>query len=51
MLLEADEAFTATGQLKFADGVLYGNVDADAQADFAIELTGVESVLLQDFVL
>lgn len=51
VLLESDEVFTATGQLRFEDGVLYGNVDDDAQADFAIELTGVESVLLQDFVL
>lgn len=50
-LLGAGLAFTAPGQLRFAAGVLYGNVDADAQAEFAIQLSGVTSLSLADLVL
>ncbi len=44
-------AFSAAGQLKMDGGVLYGNTDADPDAEFAIELTGITSVTLTDFVL
>ncbi len=50
-LLGAGVAFTAPGQLRFAGGILYGNVDADAQAEFSIQLTGVTALSLSDFVL
>lgn len=34
----------ATGQLRFSDGILYGSVDADADAEFEIQLLGVPSL-------
>lgn len=40
-------AFTdgsATGQLRFDNGILYGSVDADADAEFEIQLLGVASL-------
>ena len=44
--------FTAAGQLKLLDGVLYGNTDSDlATAEFAIALTGVTSLAGTDFIL
>ncbi|BAN49124.1 calcium-binding protein [Metapseudomonas resinovorans] len=43
-------AFTAAGQLKLSGGVLYGNTDADATAEFAIQLVGVTAVSTADFV-
>ncbi len=50
-LLTAGEDFTQPAQLKFADGVLYGNTDADAEPEFAIVLTGVTSLSLSDLIL
>ena len=47
----ASAAFTAAGQLKFASGVLYGNTDADAEAEFALQLTGVSALSASDVVL
>ena len=47
----ATAEFTAAGQLKFSDGVLYGNTDADAQAEFAIALTGITALSSADLVL
>ena len=41
----------ATGQLRFADGVLLGSTDADAAAEFSVEVTGVASLGAGDFVL
>ncbi|WP_332824507.1 nidogen-like domain-containing protein [Ramlibacter sp.] len=41
----------AAGQLRFAGGVLYGSTDADAQAEFAIVLTGVGALGAGDLVL
>lgn len=35
---------SATGQLRFSDGILYGSVDADADAEFEIQLLGVASL-------
>jgi Ca2+-binding RTX toxin-like protein len=60
--LANDQAFTfigaaafsttnATGQLRFAGGVLYGSNDADAQAEFEIALTGRTSMAAGDFLL
>jgi len=42
--------FSAPGQLRFAGGVLYGNTDMDAEAEFAIVLTGVTTLSLQDLI-
>ncbi|MFM2278643.1 MAG: hypothetical protein RLZZ444_874, partial [Pseudomonadota bacterium] len=43
------------GQLRFeakgADLVVYGDVDGDGAADFAIQLKGVESLVKSDFIL
>jgi Ca2+-binding RTX toxin-like protein len=40
--------FTGAGQLRFENGVLYGNVNADLNADFQIEMTGLVSFTLAD---
>ncbi|PMY52681.1 MULTISPECIES: M10 family metallopeptidase C-terminal domain-containing protein [Pseudomonas] len=39
----------ATGQLRFADGILYGSVDADAAPEFEITLVGVTELHASDF--
>ncbi|MFS2067980.1 M10 family metallopeptidase C-terminal domain-containing protein [Pseudomonas sp. CT11-2] len=39
----------ATGQLRFADGILYGSVDADAAPEFEIALVGVTALHASDF--
>lgn len=39
----------ATGQLRFADGILYGSVDADAAPEFEIALVGVTELHVSDF--
>ncbi len=49
-IIDGASAFSAAGQLKLVNGVLYGNIDADADAEFAIQLVGVSSVTLADFV-
>ncbi|HMS84154.1 MAG TPA: calcium-binding protein [Nitrospira sp.] len=37
-------AFTAAGQLRYAGGLLQGNTDADAAAEFEIELVGAPAL-------
>jgi Ca2+-binding RTX toxin-like protein len=45
-------AFTAAGQVKFANGILYGNTDGNlATAEFEIALTGVTTLNASNFVL
>jgi Ca2+-binding RTX toxin-like protein len=39
----------ATGQLRFADGILYGSVNADATPEFEFELVGVKELHASDF--
>ncbi|HJR32903.1 MAG TPA: mannuronan epimerase, partial [Pseudomonas sp.] len=39
----------ATGQLRFADGILYGSVDADVTPEFEIALVGVTALNVSDF--
>ncbi|MGF6221942.1 M10 family metallopeptidase C-terminal domain-containing protein [Pseudomonas frederiksbergensis] len=41
----------ATGQLRFADGILYGSVDADATPEFEIQLVGVQELHASDFTV
>jgi hypothetical protein len=45
--------FANAGDLYFdnAAHVLYGNTDADAAAEFAIQLTGITSLASSDFFL
>jgi Ca2+-binding RTX toxin-like protein len=50
-LLATGTAFTAAGQLRLDSGMLYGNTDSDATAEFAIKLTGVTALSLTDFIL
>ncbi|PNB71284.1 hypothetical protein C1X64_25740 [Pseudomonas sp. GW456-E7] len=50
-IIGSTTAFTAAGQLKVANGVLYGNTDADNTAEFAIQITGVTSLSTSDFIL
>jgi Ca2+-binding RTX toxin-like protein len=45
-----DAAFSAAGQIRFADGVLQGNVNGDVVADFEIGLIGVTSLTASDFI-
>ena len=44
-------SFSAAGQLRLIDNVLYGDVNGDKVADFKIALTGVTSLESTDFVL
>ncbi|MBE9609984.1 M10 family metallopeptidase [Chitinilyticum piscinae] len=44
-------AFTHAGQIRFANGILYGNTDADSSAEFEIQLTGVGSLTSSSFLL
>jgi Ca2+-binding RTX toxin-like protein len=45
----AFDSTNATGQLRFADGILYGSTDADATAEFEFELVGVKELHASDF--
>ena len=49
-LIDSSAAFTEAGQLKLSAGVLYGSTDDNGVADFAIQLTGVTSLTMSDFV-
>ena len=42
--------FTAAGQLRFVDQVLYGNVNGELGADFEIQLTGVNTLNANDLI-
>jgi Ca2+-binding RTX toxin-like protein len=44
-------SFTAAGQLKFSEGVLYGNTDVDVDAEFTIQLAGISALSSDDFIL
>jgi Ca2+-binding RTX toxin-like protein len=44
-------AFTGAGQLRFQDGVLYGNTDTNSEADFAIKLIGVTILATTDIIV
>jgi Ca2+-binding RTX toxin-like protein len=50
-LISSTAAFSAAGQVKFAGGVLYGEVTGDQTADFEIALTGITSLSAADFIL
>lgn len=50
-LIASNAAFTAAGQLKYVGGILYGNTDGDASAEFALSLTGAPVLSLTDFIL
>ncbi|NWC09397.1 right-handed parallel beta-helix repeat-containing protein [Pseudomonas agarici] len=41
----------ATGQLRFADGILYASLNADASAEFEIQLVGVKELHASDFTV
>jgi Ca2+-binding RTX toxin-like protein len=48
--IEATAQFTSAGQLKFDNGILYGNTDKDSSAEFAIALTGISSLTMTDII-
>ena len=50
-LLDGSAGFTTAGQLKFVGSVLYGNTDADADAEFAIQISNLASLSAADLVL
>lgn len=45
------QGFSAPGQLKFSNGVLYGNTDRDGAAEFAVRLNGVSTLSAADLIL
>ncbi|KPF93880.1 hypothetical protein IP81_01730 [Novosphingobium sp. AAP83] len=45
-----DAAFTAAGQIRYVNGLLEGNVNADLAADFAIAMTGSPVLTAGSFV-
>ncbi len=49
--ISATSSFTQAGQLKFSGGVLYGNTDTDADAEFAVAVTGVSGLGTTDLLL
>jgi Ca2+-binding RTX toxin-like protein len=49
-MIGSAEVFTAAGQLRVTAGVLYVNTDADADAEFAITLTGAPALTIGDFI-
>jgi Ca2+-binding RTX toxin-like protein len=52
VILGSSDTFSSAGQLRFdsASGILYGNTDGDAQAEFAIHLQGVSTLRATDVV-
>lgn len=42
-----NNAFTAAGQLRYSGGILSGNTDGDAAAEFEIQLTGCPALFVQ----
>ena len=50
-IIGSTTAFTAAGQLMVSNGVLYGNTDSDSTPEFAIQLIGITSLAISDFVL
>ncbi|MNO81284.1 Poly(beta-D-mannuronate) C5 epimerase 5 [compost metagenome] len=50
-ILGSTTTFTAAGQLKVVNSVLYGNTDSDNIPEFAIQLIGVTSLANSDFIL
>ncbi|UUY09549.1 hypothetical protein LRS11_05790 [Pseudomonas sp. J452] len=50
-VIGSTSAFSAAGQLKLSGGVLYGNTDTDSAAEFAIQMVGVSSVSLANFIV
>lgn len=47
---QAFSSTDASGQLRFENGVLYGSTNADASAEFEVQLTGVKTLQAADFV-
>ncbi|MBT2295942.1 calcium-binding protein, partial [Pseudomonas fluorescens] len=43
-------AFTSAGQLRFVDQVLYGNINGNLDADFEIQLLGVNTFSANDLI-
>lgn len=50
-VIGSTSSFSAAGQLRMTNGVLYGNVDADSAAEFAISLVGITALGTSDFIL
>lgn len=49
-IVGVDDNFTRGGQLKFENGVLYVNMNEDYDPEFVIQLIGISSLSLSDFV-
>ena len=50
-LLASSATFTAAGQLRFTNGMLYANTDADSSAEFALKLNGITSLAIGSIIL
>ena len=51
VLIDGNASFTKVGQLKLVGDVLYGNMNNDSQAEFAIQVVGVTALNASDFIL
>ena len=50
-LLASSATFTAAGQLRFTNGMLYANTDTDSAAEFALKLNGSSSLAIGSIIL
>lgn len=48
--ISSASSFSKAGQLQLKDGILYGNTDTDASAEFSIALTGITTLALSDII-
>ncbi|MFW9605104.1 MAG: calcium-binding protein, partial [Pseudomonas sp.] len=48
--ITSNATFTKAGQLQLKNGILYGNTDSDASAEFSIALTGVTTLTMVDII-
>ncbi|WP_286927991.1 calcium-binding protein [Pseudomonas sp. UBA7721] len=50
-IIGSDSNFTQAGQLKFSNGILYGNTNSDSSPEFAIKILGISEISYSDIVL
>lgn len=50
-IISSTANFSAAGQLKMYNGILYGNINSDPVAEFAIQLTGLNNISMTQLIL
>lgn len=48
--IDSNAMFSAAGQLKIKENVLYANVDSDSLAEFSVKLTGISVLTMNDIL-